>query len=131
LSLHRTKALSFHWCQTRPSSAIYTAGAMAPSMCNNVLFGWWLSPWELWGFWLFDIIVLCMGVANPFSLQESFWIIKVYIYRKYSYHQNHLSFSLKLNTINISHHFSVSQLFLLWWHLLGLWMSGWEFWHLM
>ena len=33
-SLHRTKGLSFHRCQTRPSSATYAAGAMGCSMCT-------------------------------------------------------------------------------------------------
>jgi hypothetical protein len=33
-SLHRTKGLSSHWCQTRASSATYAAGAMCPSMCT-------------------------------------------------------------------------------------------------
>jgi len=37
-----------------------------------VLFGWWFSPWELWGFWLVDIVVLPMGLQtfssfSPFS----------------------------------------------------------------
>jgi hypothetical protein len=30
-----------------------------------VLFGWWFSPWELWGVWLVDIIVLPMGFQTP------------------------------------------------------------------
>ena len=31
-----------------------------------VFFGWWwFSPWELWGFWLVDIVVLPMGLQNP------------------------------------------------------------------
>jgi hypothetical protein len=44
LSLHRTKDLSPHWCQIRPSSATYVAGAM--------------EPWELWG-------VQCSREFNP------------------------------------------------------------------
>ena len=30
-----------------------------------VLFGWWFSPWELWGVWLVDIVVLPMGLQTP------------------------------------------------------------------
>ena len=26
--------------------------------------GWWFSPWELWGFWLVDIVVLSMGLQT-------------------------------------------------------------------
>jgi len=33
-SLHRTKGLPSHWCQIRPSSAIYAAGAKDPTMCT-------------------------------------------------------------------------------------------------
>jgi hypothetical protein len=33
-----------------------------------VLSSWWFSPWELWGIWFVDIVVL-LGVANPFSPQ--------------------------------------------------------------
>jgi hypothetical protein len=29
-----------------------------------VLFGWWFSPWELWGVWLADV-VLSMGLQTP------------------------------------------------------------------
>jgi hypothetical protein len=32
LSLHKTKAFSSHWCQTRPCSATYVSGAMEPSL---------------------------------------------------------------------------------------------------
>jgi hypothetical protein len=30
-----------------------------------VLLGWWFSPWELWGIWLVDIVVLPMGLQTP------------------------------------------------------------------
>ena len=30
-----------------------------------VLFGWWLSLWELWGVWLVDFVVLPMGLETP------------------------------------------------------------------
>jgi hypothetical protein len=36
-SLHRTKSLPSHWCQIRPPSTTYTAGAMGPSRCTPCL----------------------------------------------------------------------------------------------
>jgi hypothetical protein len=30
-----------------------------------VLFGWWFSPWNLWGVWLVDIVVLPVGLLAP------------------------------------------------------------------
>jgi hypothetical protein len=35
---------------------------MVPSC---VLFGWWLSPWELWEYWLVHIVVPPMGLQAP------------------------------------------------------------------
>jgi len=32
-----------------------------------VLFGWWFSPGEIWGFWLVDIIVPPMGLQTPLA----------------------------------------------------------------
>jgi hypothetical protein len=32
-----------------------------------VLHCWWLSPWELWGIWLVDIVVLPMRLQTPSS----------------------------------------------------------------
>jgi hypothetical protein len=32
-----------------------------------VFFGWWFNLWELWGVWLVDIVVLPVGLQNPFS----------------------------------------------------------------
>jgi hypothetical protein len=29
-----------------------------------ILFGWWFSPWELWGYWLIHITVSPMGLQN-------------------------------------------------------------------
>jgi hypothetical protein len=46
-----------------------------PSLC--VLFGWWFSPWELWGVRLDDIVVLPMRLqtpSNPFSSYTNFSI---------------------------------------------------------
>ena len=61
-NLLRTKALFSLWCPTRPSSATYVAGAMGPSMCTVC---WWLSPWELLGYWLVHIVVPPMGLQTP------------------------------------------------------------------
>ena len=36
-----------------------------------VLLGWWLSPWELWGIWLVDIVVLPLGL-KPLQLLQFF-----------------------------------------------------------
>jgi hypothetical protein len=49
---------------TRSSSATYSAGAVGPSMCTC-----WLcfSPWELWGVWLIDIVVLPMELQTPLA----------------------------------------------------------------
>ena len=54
-SLHRTKDLSFHWCMTRLSCATYA----------GILLCWWLSPWEFWGIWLVDIVILPIGLQTP------------------------------------------------------------------
>jgi len=35
-----------------------------------VLFGLWFSPWELWGIWLVDIVVLPMGLPHFLSVGE-------------------------------------------------------------
>jgi hypothetical protein len=32
-----------------------------------VLFGWWFRPWELWGIWLVDIVVLPMVLPTTFN----------------------------------------------------------------
>jgi hypothetical protein len=45
-----------------------------------VLFGWWLSLWELWGYWLAHIIVPPMELQTPsapwiLSLAPLLWII--------------------------------------------------------
>jgi hypothetical protein len=61
-SLHRTKCLPSHWCQMRPSSASYIAGALDRPMC--MLFGWWFSPWELWGVWLIHTVLLLKGLQS-------------------------------------------------------------------
>jgi hypothetical protein len=33
-----------------------------------ILFGWWFSPWELWGYWLVHIVVPSMGLQTPLAL---------------------------------------------------------------
>jgi hypothetical protein len=76
LSLHRTKGLSSHWCQTRPSSATYAAEAMGPSRCPL-----WLVVYSLGA--LGDLVgwYCCSsyGAANPFSSffsgSVSFWFL--------------------------------------------------------
>jgi hypothetical protein len=30
-----------------------------------ILFGWWFSPWELWGYWLVHIVFPPMGLQTP------------------------------------------------------------------
>jgi hypothetical protein len=30
-----------------------------------VFFGWWFSPWKLWGYWLVYIVVPPMGLQTP------------------------------------------------------------------
>ena len=30
-----------------------------------VLFGWWFSPWEIWGYWLVHIVVPPMELQTP------------------------------------------------------------------
>jgi hypothetical protein len=30
-----------------------------------VLFGWWFSPWEFWGYWLVHIVVPPMRLQTP------------------------------------------------------------------
>jgi hypothetical protein len=62
LSFHRTKDLSSHSCLTRPSSATYAAEPCV-LLCS------WLSPWELLGDWLVDIVVLPMGLQTLQLLQ--------------------------------------------------------------
>jgi len=65
-NLHRTKSLSSHCCQRRPSSPTYAVGARVPPC---VLFGWRFSSWELWSgrVWWVDIVALPMGLQIPFS----------------------------------------------------------------
>ena len=38
---------------------------MSPSLLpNSVLFSRWFSPWEFWGVWLVDLVVLPMGLQT-------------------------------------------------------------------
>jgi hypothetical protein len=60
-SLHRTKG---------PLLSLMPDKAILCHICNwshGVLhiFGWWFSPWELWGVQLVDIVVLPMGLQTP------------------------------------------------------------------
>ena len=65
-----------HWAFTGPRafSPIYAQLGhpllhmwLEPWVPPCVLFGWWFSPWELWGvgFWLVDIVVLPIGLQTP------------------------------------------------------------------
>ena len=38
---------------------------LEPWVAPCVLFGWWFSPWELWGYWLVHIVVPPMGLQTP------------------------------------------------------------------
>jgi hypothetical protein len=38
-----------------------------------VHFGWWFSPWELWGYWLVHIVVPPMGMQTPSAL----WVLSL------------------------------------------------------
>ena len=58
-SLHRTKSLSSH--QGHPLLHMQ----LEPWVPPCVLFGWWFSPWELWGYWLVHIVVPPMGLQTP------------------------------------------------------------------
>ena len=59
--LHRTKGLSSH-----PLLHLQ----LEPWVPSCVLFGWWVSPWDLWGVWLVNIIVLPMGLQTLQLLQS-------------------------------------------------------------
>ena len=61
LSLPRTKGLSCHWCQSDPLLHM----RLEPWIPPCVLFGWWLSSWEFWRYWLVHIVVLPMGLPTP------------------------------------------------------------------
>jgi hypothetical protein len=37
---------------------------LEPWIVPCILSGWWFSPWELWGVWLVDIVVLPMGLQT-------------------------------------------------------------------
>jgi hypothetical protein len=63
-SLHRTKRIPSQGCQIRQSSATYPSEDMGTAC---VLFGWWFSPWELWGYLVGWYCCSSYEVANPFS----------------------------------------------------------------
>ena len=43
---------------------------LEPRVSPYVLFGWWFSPWELWGYWLVHIVVPPIGL-QPLQLLHS------------------------------------------------------------
>jgi len=55
----RAKGFSSHWCPTRLHMQL------EPWIPPCVLFVWWSSPWEFWGFWLVNIVVLPIGLQTP------------------------------------------------------------------
>ena len=61
-NFHRTKSLPSQWCQISQSSTKYIARAMDWLMYTLWL---WFSPWELWGIWLVDTVVLPIGLHSP------------------------------------------------------------------
>jgi hypothetical protein len=38
-----------------------------------VLFAWWFSPWELWGYWLVHIVAPPMGLLTP----SAPWVLSI------------------------------------------------------
>jgi hypothetical protein len=38
---------------------------LEPWVPSCVHFGWWFSPWELWGYWLVHIVFPSMGLQTP------------------------------------------------------------------
>jgi hypothetical protein len=61
-NLHRTKGLSSHWClQGHPLLHMW----LEPWVPPCVFFGQWFSPWQLWGVWLIDIVVLPIELQTP------------------------------------------------------------------
>jgi hypothetical protein len=41
---------------------------LEPRVPPCVIFGWWFSPWELWGYWLVLVVVPPMGLQTPWVL---------------------------------------------------------------
>jgi hypothetical protein len=59
------------WAFTRPRASPPTDARqghpllhmlLEPWVPPCVLFSWWFSPWQLWGYWLIHIVVLPMGL---------------------------------------------------------------------
>jgi hypothetical protein len=40
---------------------------LVPWVPPCALFGWWFSLWELWGYWLFHIVVPPIGLQTPLA----------------------------------------------------------------
>jgi hypothetical protein len=60
-----------------PDKAIlcYIYGWSQPWVPPCVLLGWWFSPWEFWGVWLVDIIVLPSSIHLPKNFMNSLFSI--------------------------------------------------------
>jgi hypothetical protein len=53
---------------------------LEPWVTPCVLFGWWFSPWELWGYWLVRIVVPPLGLqtsSGPWVLLHCWWDSKL------------------------------------------------------
>ena len=54
-------------CQCLTNTEVYPLIYMQlePRVPPCLLVGFWFSPWELWGVWLVNIVVLPMGLQTP------------------------------------------------------------------
>ena len=64
-SLLRTKGLYSHWW---PKGHTLLHMQLEPWVPPGVFIGWWLSLWELWGYWLVYIVVLSTGLQAHSAL---------------------------------------------------------------
>jgi hypothetical protein len=64
------EALHLHMTKASPPTDTWQCYPLLPMQLEPcvppcVLFVWWLSPWELWGVWLVDIVVLPIRLQTP------------------------------------------------------------------
>jgi hypothetical protein len=97
------------------------------------LFGWWFSPWELWGVWMVDVVLpmrlqtpsapsvlpLTPLLGTPCSVQRLAWNICLCICRALAEHLRR-----QLYQVPVSMHFIVSTIVSVWWLYMG-WISRW------
>ena len=55
---------------------------LEPWITPCILFAWWFSPWELWGIWLVDIVVLPMKFQPPSALSVFSIYLFIYLFIK-------------------------------------------------